>query len=324
MAMAIADNLLDVSDDKFEQILRDVEENASSESLLSILLTDGTFKMHFKKKKVPFETICRMLKILATVCECPTDEQRPELNRFIIQHLPQSLNEHHFLTHELLMFVSQMDRYATPDKKDICIKTTGNLLVFLQFLQETFPSASLDVIKMILPLLVLKIHTINKKTNVIARNDVDRLTEIQTAFQNALFAIAPRESGGDEIRPPNDFRTINIPPSTEEMLAVERPFLRPNIVAGEYSGGIEQYLDIQFRLLREDFVRPLREGIQELTQQLGNVEDEVNEAIDKVKDIHVYRNIQILGCQMRRRATIFTAAFDTRLLPNVEWKVRLI
>jgi len=51
------------------------------------------------------------------------------------------------------------------------------------------------------------------------------------------------------------------PDITLDIHSTEKPFLRENIVRGEYEDA-EHYLDVQFRLLREDFIRPLRNGIQ--------------------------------------------------------------
>jgi hypothetical protein len=45
-------------------------------------------------------------------------------------------------------------------------------------------------------------------------------------------------------------------------------FFRRNKVEGSYDGP-EHYLDVQFRLLREDFIRPLREGIASLSERTG-------------------------------------------------------
>lgn len=61
--------------------------------------------------------------------------------------------------------------------------------------------------------------------------------------------------------PPENFTELPVLPSSEEMhpYAVE-PFLRPNITNGSYTDW-EHYLDVQFRLMREDFVAPLRDGI---------------------------------------------------------------
>ncbi|XP_050665918.1 NFX1-type zinc finger-containing protein 1-like [Leptidea sinapis] len=64
-----------------------------------------------------------------------------------------------------------------------------------------------------------------------------------------------------EGEPPTSFREISILP-TEADLLEEVPFVRPNIVDGAYSD-IEHYLDVQFRLLREDCLGPLRDGIKQ-------------------------------------------------------------
>ncbi|CAG9814749.1 unnamed protein product, partial [Phaedon cochleariae] len=68
-----------------------------------------------------------------------------------------------------------------------------------------------------------------------------------------------RENEDDWI-PPEDFRTISVLPNVQEVTYKETPFLRCNKLKGSYKS-IDHYLDVQFRLLREDFVKPLRDGI---------------------------------------------------------------
>lgn len=58
---------------------------------------------------------------------------------------------------------------------------------------------------------------------------------------------------------------MTIYPTYNEVHHGEKPFLHPSIVAGRYKS-TSIYLDTHFWLLREDFVRPLREGILELLQ----------------------------------------------------------
>ena len=74
-----------------------------------------------------------------------------------------------------------------------------------------------------------------------------------------------RESGvvdEDTMTPPDDFRQISVFPTMEDLNKDELPFLRKNKRKGGYTS-VDHYLDVQFRLLREDFVYPLREGIAE-------------------------------------------------------------
>jgi hypothetical protein len=62
--------------------------------------------------------------------------------------------------------------------------------------------------------------------------------------------------------PPDDFRNLPIVPTAEELLSEEKAFLRHSLEKGKYDNA-QQYLDIQYRLLREDFVDPLRQGVRE-------------------------------------------------------------
>ncbi len=69
------------------------------------------------------------------------------------------------------------------------------------------------------------------------------------------------EADFDEETPPNQIQDIEIIPSINELRCrSDSIFLRPNKQAGSYKDS-NHYLDVQFRLLREDFVQPLRKGI---------------------------------------------------------------
>lgn len=72
----------------------------------------------------------------------------------------------------------------------------------------------------------------------------------------------------DSLAPPDDFRQISVFPTIEDLEKEELPFLRKNKEKGGYVS-LDHYLDVQFRLLREDFVYPLREGIAEYQKMLS-------------------------------------------------------
>lgn len=65
-----------------------------------------------------------------------------------------------------------------------------------------------------------------------------------------------------QIIPEINFIDMAIIPTKEEIMSEEEPFLRPNLIYGKYPSTIT-YLDVQFRLLREDFLAPLRESVKE-------------------------------------------------------------
>lgn len=84
----------------------------------------------------------------------------------------------------------------------------------------------------------------------------------------------------DDVEPPEDFRDLPSFPTCEELLKREQPFVRRNITKGAYKDN-NHYLDVQFRLLREDFIRPLRTGINDFKEGIRN------------RDIRVYKDVTI-------------------------------
>ncbi|CAH2048442.1 unnamed protein product, partial [Iphiclides podalirius] len=59
---------------------------------------------------------------------------------------------------------------------------------------------------------------------------------------------------------PNNFKNLPIFPTKQDILGVNQVKIQPNIINGTYPS-VEHYLDLQFKLLREDCFAPLREGI---------------------------------------------------------------
>ncbi|XP_068247242.1 NFX1-type zinc finger-containing protein 1-like [Palaemon carinicauda] len=92
----------------------------------------------------------------------------------------------------------------------------------------------------------------------------------------------------DDLQPPENFRELSIEPTSIELNDMDKPFLRRNIIQGKYED-VEHYLDVQFRLLREDFVRPLRNGIQGIKR---------NEHSHN-RDLYVYKNVKIVDADIK-------------------------
>ena len=93
----------------------------------------------------------------------------------------------------------------------------------------------------------------------------------------------------------------------------ERPFLRRNKIDGRYDDA-EHYLDVQFRLLREDFVRPLREGIAHLLERIDSAYN------GAVQDIRVYNNAQLLYPVCTSNGIRYRIRFDNTKLRHVRWE----
>ncbi|XP_072949027.1 NFX1-type zinc finger-containing protein 1-like [Epargyreus clarus] len=85
---------------------------------------------------------------------------------------------------------------------------------------------------------------------------------------------------------PNSFRNLHIFPKKDDLIrnAVE---IKPNIINGAYPS-IEDYLDLQFKLLREDCYGPLREGICNYLENPSQKRHENLRIYPKVRIIRTY------------------------------------
>ena len=82
--------------------------------------------------------------------------------------------------------------------------------------------------------------------------------------------------------PLDNFRTVSILPTNDDL--VTEPFLRENTLRYE---SVTDYCDMMFRLYREDFIRPLREGISEYRNCFETGKDMKN------NDVYIYENTSI-------------------------------
>ncbi|XP_046560628.1 LOW QUALITY PROTEIN: NFX1-type zinc finger-containing protein 1-like [Haliotis rubra] len=167
-------------------------------------------------------------------------------------------------------------------------------------------------LEMILPELELK-------SDIVDEEMLQHLKQLQD-MQTPTVDRTTKEEGGDEKKeytdgtPPSDFRDMSIFPNVEDIHPEEKPFLRKNIDVGRYND-LHHYLDVQFRLLREDFVYPLRNGIAEY--QAANVPGEKGQ---RLKDIRVYHDVQIVRTVCSDGGLLHRIMFDMSKLRKIRWE----
>ncbi|KAJ7333532.1 NFX1-type zinc finger-containing protein 1 [Desmophyllum pertusum] len=127
--------------------------------------------------------------------------------------------------------------------------------------------------------------------------------------------MKPRRNAGanDDVNPPENFRYLSIVPTQADILSGERPFLRRNKIDGSYDDA-EHYLDVQFRLLREDFMRPLREGIAKFLERIGSSK------IGALQDIRVYKDVRLLYPVCTSNGLRYKIKFDNTKLRHIRWE----
>ena len=113
-------------------------------------------------------------------------------------------------------------------------------------------------------------------------------------------------------KPPDDFRQLNVVPQTNDICTVAKPFLRPNIIDGSYPD-VDTYLDIQFRLLREDFYYPLRVGIQSYKNELEKKTRQI-----QTENVRLYYEVKIIESDFSNNK--YTLSFSTKGMGKIQWE----
>ena len=102
-----------------------------------------------------------------------------------------------------------------------------------------------------------------KESNLV--QDVDQLDEkiqqLEELKKEAIRSAKYTSDQNSQGEPQENFRELSVIPQVQDLIA--RRFLRENITDRRFKD-LDHYLDVQFRLLREDLVKPLRDGIHQL------------------------------------------------------------
>ena len=122
-------------------------------------------------------------------------------------------------------------------------------------------------------------------------------------------------------QPPDDFRQLSVTPTWEDVCIDTEPFIRPNIVRGSYPD-VDSYLDIQFRLLREDFFNPLRAGLVGYKRQLRGHK---NKQPLRIENVRFYHGVKISDCEANERGPTlnskqYVLQFTTKGLELIQWE----
>ena len=236
---------------------------------------------------------------LARACEAPSGKKK---SNKIIAALKGSL----FLTSKIQSVLHLVE--ASPSMNDQVFLHRlfqSFIVVFMKYLNH-LPSSYAD-----LPYSQLK--------EALGRATIDgkeKLLKDLDAFKQAREDIirSERQTKGKRYklgeRPPNDFRMIPVCPTNKEITTQERPFLRKNISRGRYENA-EHYLDVQFRLLREDFLEPLREGIHEIIRDIPR-----HQRKQLMKN---YRSVRIIGKEFTWGGIIHQVQIDVSRIDTSRW-----
>ncbi|NXI17194.1 ZNFX1 protein, partial [Irena cyanogastra] len=278
----------------------------ASSSGLKELLSQTTMNRNF------VQLICQVLR---KACSSQMDRQS-------VQHILGVVKESNFLKVCLPQYVSDMVTEVVPAVRHEYPEHISNIILLLQHLISTFPASSVQKVSILLTVLTASIDALRTFGVDITEETEKNLNEVQMLMQHLQEKRREGTLRADKctFMQPQDgqeenYRIMSIFPTYDEIHGNEKPFLRPNFVFGRYES-TNIYLDTHFRLLREDFVRPLREGIMEVLQNL----EVRNLRKKKFDDIRIYFDARIIAPHCTSTGIAYKVQFDTKPLRFVQWQ----
>ena len=228
--------------------------------------------------------------------EAPRDESRRLLfaavGKACMSERSETLNHLLISLRDSAMFKGLSEYLSTVYIPSMSLASRQNLTQFvetlvelLSYLMTSLPTDSARSVSLLLPVIETRVmpalHLQRLKGDILRIKEMVEDTIRSKAEEGEMSSPTSREKE-DESEPPDDFRQIDIVPTVEDLNNFN-PFLRQNKINEKFKS-LDSYLDIQFRLLREDFVRPLREGIREFKE----------DGARNSKDIKIYHGVRIL------------------------------
>jgi len=138
----------------------------------------------------------------------------------------------------------------------------------------------------------------------------------ETSKRRKLYGFNERDLAEfDQEEPPDDFRSMQTIPTIEELRQDREIFLRPNKKTGAYTD-YHHYLDVQFRLLREDFVRPLKKGVQKF---LENQQNYIRKGRMPLGEVRLYTDVRIVQVVKDRDSIVYKIQLSERSYKQTKW-----
>ena len=133
---------------------------------------------------------------------------------------------------------------------------------------------------------------------------LQQVKELKNEVIRRAKSAHDQQSGAE---PPQNFRELSVIPQAADLYF--KPFLRENIVDRKFKD-LDHYLDVQFRLLREDFVMHLRDGIKQLTRENNSLETSPAKKVKRAEDVSVYNKVIILHPVCNRKGQVYRIRFN--------------
>ncbi|KAG1963351.1 NFX1-type zinc finger-containing protein 1 [Pimephales promelas] len=264
--------------------------------------------------------------LVQLICQVLCKAFQSRIDRKNVMHLAHVFKDSTFFRNLLPYHVTGMMSDYKQDRRDQYPQHVSNIISLLSHVLNMFPHSSVQSVSMLVALLKPTINQLRASGVDILDStdgDLEKVQDMVDHLQEKSREGTLRTDNysflaADEDAPPGeeDFRTMSIYPTFDEFHLDQRPFLRPNIMSQSFPNA-RIYLDTHFRLLREDFVRPLREGVKQI---LRDNTDGVPINKRRFDDIRVYTDTRLLLPLCTSTGIAYKVQFDPQPLKFVRWE----
>ncbi|XP_041041003.1 NFX1-type zinc finger-containing protein 1-like isoform X2 [Carcharodon carcharias] len=283
------------------------------ENIITRLISPRSGLKEFLNQVNPSKNLIEsFLKVLCSAFKCQS-------NRHNLNYLLEMIKDSMFLKRILPEFVVSAQTEVLPEAH---LENSANLASTVKLLCElitVYPASAFLEVFLLAPLVQSTsqyLQSIGFPASTETEKNLEKLQLMVRILQDkkrdgGLKSDTYTYFTGPEVE---DFRHISIYPTYDDIHLIKKPYVRPNITTGKYPD-TATYLDTHFRLLREDFIRPLRDGISKLLTC-----DQRDLKKNKINDIRIYFDAHILGPLCTRSGVFFQVQFDANLLKFVRWE----
>ena len=230
-----------------------------------------------------------------------------------VEELLRLVIESNFMCSRLSGFISRMMFYAGKefDKFQSSDLIFSLAEVFLHFLQRFGREVAHEIPVFALEDTVMQLKAKRRLHDVgTLEKKVSQVKELRQGVINQEMMSNWDEEEELEVEPPQSFRELSVFPKASDLSISHNPFLRVNVVDQRGYRDLEHYLDVQFRLVREDFIIPLREAIMELRRDSGGLAASRSKDKERAKDVYFYRDVTVLYPVCNAKGKVYRIRFD--------------
>ncbi|RWS24443.1 NFX1-type zinc finger-containing protein 1-like protein, partial [Leptotrombidium deliense] len=278
--------------------------------LIEILNFRGFVNLLDSKNTINEKSIMFILKIISKAMEAKESDR---LNPFLSAVGSKSVFFRMHLKEYLEQIEEQVNENETLSKEvEQKIDSIGDILSLIKQLLVKFPHET-NMSSRPLSALIKIIRQIHHKAKL--KDSLQQILSDVEEEMDTVKKMIENANAVNVVKPPNDFRQISVVPVLSDIKEETQDiFLRKNVVDEKYES-VDHYLDVQFRLMREDFLRPLREGIKQYLNALEN-----KQRIRRLENAFIYYNVRIMEMEFSEFGLEIRMQLDLLTLPRIKWK----